>query len=131
MEDTCSAIGHSSSSRLDTALIPRKRASGNGQSWLSMRHVRRRIPMAPAAIEMEKSAAADGASASSLLSSPLDADIYSLLVPAIVAVFLDPAMALIDTGAPSRHWIAWSAARKAARASAYAARPERSGIALL
>ena len=32
-------------------------------------------------------------------SSPLDAEILRLLVPATLAVFLDPAMALIDTGA--------------------------------
>ena len=31
----------------------------------------------------------------------MDAEILSLLVPATLAVFLDPAMALIDTGVPS------------------------------
>ena len=30
----------------------------------------------------------------------MDAEILSLLVPATLAVFLDPAMALIDTGTP-------------------------------
>ena len=32
------------------------------------------------------------------LGGPMDAEILSLLVPATLAVFLDPAMALIDTG---------------------------------
>lgn len=34
----------------------------------------------------------------------MDAEILSLLVPATLAVFLDPAMALIDTGVPSLAW---------------------------
>ena len=35
------------------------------------------------------------------LGGEMDAEILSLLVPATLAVFLDPAMALIDTGVPS------------------------------
>ena len=38
------------------------------------------------------------------LGGEMDAEILSLLVPATLAVFLDPAMALIDTGVPSLVW---------------------------
>lgn len=38
-----------------------------------------------------------------LLHSPYDTDIFAVLVPALLAILLDPVMVLIDTGEPAAH----------------------------
>jgi hypothetical protein len=55
------------------------------------------------AFEQEADEARDvaGGASEALTADGLDGEILRLLVPAILAVFLDPAMALIDTGEAS------------------------------
>ena len=98
MADMCAAEGRDG--RLGgTEAVARLRTPGPSRLGLalgSLRARRRARGVAPAALDKS---VAGSRGASGLLSSPLDGDICALLVPAIVAVFLDPAMALIDTGA--------------------------------
>ena len=98
MADICAADGLEG--RLgDVGATARLRSPGPSRLGLglgSLRARRRAHAAVPAALDKS---AAGSRGAAGVLSSPLDGDICALLVPAIVAVFLDPAMALIDTGA--------------------------------
>lgn len=99
MADTCAADGLDG--RLGgTEAVARLRTPGPSRLVPGLRSLRaRRRARAAVPAALDKSVAGSRG-AGGLLSSPLDGDICALLVPAIVAVFLDPAMALIDTGAP-------------------------------
>ena len=66
---------------------PRRAAAGKGEEALPERYVPQ-----PAEEGGSQGIAIPG------LGGEMDAEILSLLVPATLAVFLDPAMALIDTG---------------------------------
>lgn len=72
-------------------------SSSGGLGGSSSKSRRRRQPRGLRAIErVDEAPDLDVAVAAA--AEGLDADILRLLVPAILAVFLDPAMALIDTG---------------------------------
>lgn len=58
----------------------------------------RRGSMLCAAPQQSESSSKSPQAARNLLSSPYDAEIWSLLFPALLAVCLDPAMMVIDTG---------------------------------
>jgi hypothetical protein len=94
MAGACAADGRSSGLDARGASGPPLAGLEPGREGPPSLRARRRAPGPAAALEK----AAEEAPGASVLSSPLDGDIFALLVPAIVAVFLDPAMALIDTG---------------------------------
>jgi hypothetical protein len=94
MAGACAADGRGSGLDAPEASGPFLAGLEPGRQGPPSLRARRRAPGTAAALEK----AAEEAPSASALSSPLDGDIFSLLVPAIVAVFLDPAMALIDTG---------------------------------
>lgn len=68
------------------------------------RRRRQEQPSPPRAIEQVDEAPDLDAGGREAAAEGIDAEILRLLVPATLAVFLDPAMALIDTGAHARGW---------------------------